>query len=101
MPYNPEIHHRRSIRLPEYDYSQEGLYFVTICVHNRKLLFGKIIDDIMLLNDAGLMLEKWFNRLITSIAFGITQGKNKTQAKEKRANTPVRPYTTLYNGLRQ
>ena len=62
MPYNPEIHHRRSIRLPEYDYSQEGLYFVTICVHNRKLLFGKIIDDIMLLNDAGLMLEKWFNR---------------------------------------
>ncbi len=60
MPYNPQIHHRRSIRLQEYDYSQEGLYFVTICVHNRKPLFGEIIDGTMQLNNAGLMLEKWF-----------------------------------------
>ena len=33
MPYNPTIHHRRTIRLKDYDYSQAGLYFVTICVH--------------------------------------------------------------------
>ena len=33
--YNPEIRHRRSIRLKDYDYSQEGAYFVTICTHNR------------------------------------------------------------------
>jgi len=43
MDYNPDIHHRRSIRLKEYDYSQEGLYFITICVHDRKCLFGKIV----------------------------------------------------------
>jgi REP element-mobilizing transposase RayT len=38
MKYNPELHHRRSIRLPGYDYSQPGAYFVTVCTHNRDLL---------------------------------------------------------------
>ena len=41
MVYNPRIHHRKSIRLKGYDYSQEGLYFITICVQNKKMLFGK------------------------------------------------------------
>ena len=41
--YNPNIHHRRSIRLKGYDYSQEGLYFITICVQDRKCLFGEIV----------------------------------------------------------
>ena len=44
MPYNPKIHHRHSIRLKGYDYLQEGLYFVTICVQNKECVFGKIID---------------------------------------------------------
>ena len=43
MPYHPEIHHRRSIRLKGYDYSQEGLYFITICVQDRECLFGEIV----------------------------------------------------------
>jgi len=43
MPYNREIHHRRSIRIKGYDYSQEGLYFITICIEDRKYLFGEII----------------------------------------------------------
>ena len=38
MKYDPQVHHRRSIRLPGYDYSQPGAYFVTICTHNRDLL---------------------------------------------------------------
>ena len=42
MTYNSNIHHRRSIRLKGYDYSQAGLYFITICVQDRKCLFGKI-----------------------------------------------------------
>jgi REP element-mobilizing transposase RayT len=41
--YNPDIHHRRSIRLKGYDYSQEGLYFITICLQDRKCLFGEIV----------------------------------------------------------
>jgi len=52
--------YRHSFRLQSYDYSQAGLYFVTICVHNRDCLFGKVIDHQMILNDAGGMVEKWF-----------------------------------------
>jgi REP element-mobilizing transposase RayT len=43
MNYNPDIHHRRSIRLKEYDYSTAGYYFVTICTQNRENLFGEIV----------------------------------------------------------
>jgi putative transposase len=57
MPYNKNIHHRRSIRLKGYDYSQAGLYFITICVQDRKCLFGKIVDGVMVLNDAGKMAD--------------------------------------------
>ena len=55
--YNPNIHHRRSIRLKGYDYSQAGLYFITICVQNRKCLFGEIVNREMILNDAGQLVE--------------------------------------------
>jgi len=41
-PYNPLIHHRRSIRLKGYDYSRAGLYFVTLCCQDRACLFGEI-----------------------------------------------------------
>ncbi|MBR3896364.1 MAG: transposase [Bacteroidaceae bacterium] len=60
MSYDPDIHHRRSVRLQEYDYSQDGFYFVTICVHDRLPLFGEIVDGEMLLNDAGRMVERWY-----------------------------------------
>ncbi len=43
MKYNPQIHHRRSIRLQGYDYSQAGAYFITICCQNRECRFGKIV----------------------------------------------------------
>lgn len=42
MKYNSNIHHRHSIRLKEYDYSQEGYYYVTICTKDRIEYFGKI-----------------------------------------------------------
>src|SRR4051794_5908341 len=42
MEYNPQIHHRKSIRLKGYDYSQAGVYFITICCHNRHCVFGNI-----------------------------------------------------------
>ena len=63
--YNPNIHHRHSIRLKGYDYSKAGLYFITICVQDRKCLFGEIVVGVqnfepsnqfrheMILNDAG------------------------------------------------
>ncbi len=51
--YNPHIHHRRSIRLKGYDYSQAGLYFITICCQDRACLFGNIVDGEMICNDMG------------------------------------------------
>ena len=58
--FNSTIHHRRSIRLKGYDYSQSGLYFITICTQNQACLFGEINDAEMILNEAGIMLDnKW------------------------------------------
>jgi REP element-mobilizing transposase RayT len=57
---NNQKHHRRSIRLKGYDYSQAGAYFITICTHNREYLFGEIVDDEMVLNDAGkIVRDEW------------------------------------------
>lgn len=46
-------HYRRSIRLRDYDYSQPGAYYVTICTHERRCLFGKIADSEVRLNSLG------------------------------------------------
>ncbi|WP_455638391.1 transposase [Parabacteroides sp.] len=56
--YDPKIHHRHSIRLQGYDYSREGLYFVTICVQNRLNIFGEITNGEMKLNEKGKVVEK-------------------------------------------
>ena len=63
MKYNPILYHRRSIRLKGYDYSQAGLYFITICVQNRECLFGNVVNDKTILNDAGQMVVKWYYEL--------------------------------------
>lgn len=63
MAYNPNKHHRRSIRLKGYDYSQAGLYYITICTQNRACLFGKIKNGKMILNDAGRMVENEWLKL--------------------------------------
>ena len=58
MKYNENIYHRRSIRLKGYDYSQAGLYFITICTKNQLCLFGEIENGEMILNDAGHSAER-------------------------------------------
>ena len=63
MTFNNDIHHRRSIRLKEYDYSQLGLYFITIVLQNRECLIGEIVNDKMILNDAGQMIARWYFEL--------------------------------------
>jgi REP element-mobilizing transposase RayT len=49
---------RKSLRLPNFDYSQDGAYFITIVTQNRACLFGDIINEEMILNDAGRMIEQ-------------------------------------------
>ena len=50
-------HHRRSIRLQGYDYSQPGAYFLTLCTENRECLFGDVVDGVMVLNEVGQIVE--------------------------------------------
>jgi len=63
MKYNPKIHHRRSIRLKEYDYSQAGGYYLTIVTQNRECLFGEILDGKIILNKYGLIVKTIWNDL--------------------------------------
>jgi putative transposase len=80
MRYNPDIHHRRSIRLTGYDYSQCGYYFITVCTQGRRCLFGEIKKGQMFLNDAGKMIGRWWNEL-----------------KNKYANIEIDEYVVMPN----
>lgn len=62
--YNPDTHHRRSIRLKGYDYSQSGLYFITLCTVDRTCMFGNVVEGKMQLNDIGQLVEQeWLNTI--------------------------------------
>jgi putative transposase len=63
MDYNPEIHHRRSIRLRGYDYSQPGMYFVTICTQGKEHLFGEVVDGEMNASEYGLIVSQCWHDL--------------------------------------
>jgi len=60
MKYDPQKHHRRSIRLKNYDYASPGAYFVTIVTHRRQCLFGNVMDGQMRLNEFGeIVRDEW------------------------------------------
>ncbi len=60
MRYDPKIHHRRSVRLKGYDYTQPGAYFVTICTFHREEIFGEVVDGVMRVNPSGeIVREEW------------------------------------------
>ncbi len=52
MPYDADVHHRRSIRLPAYDYRECGAYFVTVCTHERRCTLANPAI-------AAIVLETW------------------------------------------
>jgi putative transposase len=58
MKFDPDKHHRRSIRLKEYDYTQAGGYFVTIVTYHRDCLFGEIMGEEMRLNEFGKIADE-------------------------------------------
>jgi REP element-mobilizing transposase RayT len=63
MKHDSDKHHRRSIRLKGYDYSQAGAYFVTICTQNMECLLGDMVDEEMRLNDAGQMVQDVWHKI--------------------------------------
>ena len=46
-----------------YDYSQVGAYYITICVKDKICLFGNVVDEVMILNNAGIMIDKWWKKI--------------------------------------
>ena len=58
MKFDSRKHHHHSIRVKGYDYTQPGGYFITIVTYHRDLLFGKILNDEMQLNDLGKFAEE-------------------------------------------
>ena len=63
MKYNRDIHHRRSIRLNNYDYTNQGAYFVTICTCHRECLFGEIKNSHVELLPVGEIVNKEWNHI--------------------------------------
>jgi REP element-mobilizing transposase RayT len=61
--YDPAIHHRRSLRLRGYDYSQRGVYFVTVLTKNRRRLFGAVMNGRMVLSEAGRIAARCWQEI--------------------------------------
>jgi len=56
---------RKQLRLPTYDYGKNGLYFITICIQNRKCLLGQIEDHVSIKSDAGKMIKETWHKIPT------------------------------------
>jgi putative transposase len=69
MSYNPNTHHRRSIRLKDYDYALPGAYFVTILTDQRQCMFGEIVNGVMQCNKLGQIADWEWARLKTRFSF--------------------------------
>ena len=88
---------RKSIRLPGYDYSRAGAYFVSICTKDRKCLFGKIVNQEMVLNDAGRMVKKWYAELENKFAeYLILYQQMRQQEQEQGCLTEDQIYCILW-----
>ena len=51
------IRQRKSLRLPNYDYSQPGAYFITACSHKHLAIFGKVVKDNAIPSPAGVIVQ--------------------------------------------
>ncbi len=100
---------RRSIRLKDFDYAAPGGYFITLCTHNRKPLFGEIACGAMLLNECGLAVQAAWGELaghyphVTVDEFAVMpnhlHGILVLGADEENARAARRPAPT--NAIRQ
>jgi putative transposase len=73
MKHDSRLHHRRSLRLKGYDYTQTGAYFVTIVTKDRECSFGEIANNEMQLNECGALTAKCWHEIpqhFKSVALG-------------------------------
>src|SRR5580704_15686294 len=59
----PDHHVRRSLRLKDYDYSQAGAYFVTVCAHDRMCIFGVVDATEMRLSEIGRTVDSCWKEI--------------------------------------
>jgi len=113
--FDPRIHHRKSIRLPGYDYNQLGSYYITIVTQGRLYRFGEIVSGEMVLNQDGLRAKVVWEELpdhYRSIEMGkfivmpnhlhgiITINENSVGAGFKPAPTIRHPLSEIIRGYK-
>ena len=63
VKFDPQKHHRRSIRLLGYDYASASAYYVTIVAWQRECLFGEVVNKEMVLNRYGEIVQRWWDEI--------------------------------------
>ena len=58
----PRYRRRNTLRHIDYDYTQAGVYFVTICTEHGQALFGQVVNQVMVLNALGEIADQCWNR---------------------------------------
>ena len=112
MKFDPQKHHRRSIRLKNYDYTQAGAYYITIVTYQRDPLFGRIVNEEMQLSDHGRIADECWraipehfpNRELDAyvimpnhihgilVIHGIGMATNPSPSAGARHASPLRPH---------
>src|SRR5579872_4101221 len=69
MKMASQYQQRKLLRLSDFDSSQAGAYFVTICAYNKKCIFGHVIEDGTHLNNLGELIVKIWSGLPQTYAF--------------------------------
>ncbi len=98
MPYDSNIHHRRSIRLKTHDYAGDGVYYITLVTKNRRRLFGTVVNGRMVLSDAGqIVCDEWLKsaEILNEIALDewVVMPEHFHALVSIRAPKDNRPYT--------
>ena len=55
---------RKKLRLEYYDYSKQGLYFITICIKNRRKILGKINNNQIELSKEGIVVQNYIEYIV-------------------------------------
>ena len=53
----------QSARLPDWDYAANGMYFITICTKNKEKFFGSLENDLVELNQVGLLVNAFWQNI--------------------------------------
>ncbi len=89
MKFDPDIYHRRSIRLPHFDYSSTAAYFVTICARDRECLFGTV--------GATLAVAQLSEPTVRLTNLGSLIERNWIALPERHANVSIDEYVIMPN----